>query len=64
VVIVDKKANIALVEGDQAKQREVTTGLRDGNLVEVSGEGLQEGMAVVTEGAYGLPPETRIRVQP
>lgn len=64
VVMLNKKANIALVEGDQAKQREVITGLRDGNLVEVSGEGLQEGMSVVTEGAYGLPPETRIRVQP
>ncbi len=36
-------------------------GLRDGKLVEVEGGGLREGMNIVTLGAYGLPPETRIR---
>lgn len=53
---------IAVVDGDSAKHRVIKLGLRDGNLVEISGEGLQEGMAVVTQGVYGLPPETRIRV--
>jgi membrane fusion protein (multidrug efflux system) len=53
---------IAVVEGDSAKQKIIKTGLRDGNLIEVSGEGLQEGMTIVTQGAYGLPAETRIRV--
>ncbi len=55
-------ATIAIVDGDHAKQQPVTTGLRDGDLIEVSGTGLQAGMTVVTEGAYGLPPETLIRV--
>ena len=37
-------------------------GRRDGDLVEVQGEGLTEGMTVGTEGAYGLPEESQIRV--
>jgi membrane fusion protein, multidrug efflux system len=53
---------IALVHNDRAVQKSVKTGLRDGDLVEVEADGLQEGMPVVTEGAYGLPKETKIRV--
>jgi len=53
---------IAVVEGDNARQKVIKPGLRDGNLIEVDGEGLQEGMTIVTQGVYGLPPETRIRV--
>jgi len=53
---------IAVVDGDNAKQKIIKPGLRDGNLIEISGEGLQEGMTIVTQGVYGLPPETRIRV--
>lgn len=53
---------IAVVDGDSAKQKIIKPGLRDGNLIEISGEGLQEGMTIVTQGVYGLPPETRIRV--
>ncbi|TAK61951.1 efflux RND transporter periplasmic adaptor subunit [Methylobacter sp.] len=53
---------IAVVEGDRAKQKVIQPSLRDGNLIEISGEGLQEGMTIVTQGVYGLPPETRIRV--
>jgi membrane fusion protein (multidrug efflux system) len=53
---------IAVVEGDRAKQKVIKPGLRDGNLIEVSGEDLQEGMTIVTQGVYGLPAETRIRV--
>ncbi|MDD5274629.1 MAG: efflux RND transporter periplasmic adaptor subunit [Methylovulum sp.] len=63
VVITDHTATLAVVEGDRAKQREVKPGLRDGNLIEVGGDGLHAGMAIVTQGIYGLPPETRIRVQ-
>jgi len=55
-------SEIAVVEGGRAVKRTVTVGLRDGNLVEVEGEGLKEGMTVVTEGAYGLPQESQIRV--
>ncbi|MCK9396075.1 MAG: efflux RND transporter periplasmic adaptor subunit [Methylobacter sp.] len=53
---------IAIIEGDNAKLKAVKPGWRDGRLIEISGEGLQEGMAIVTQGVYGLPPETRIRV--
>lgn len=62
VVTREGASMIAVVEGDSAKQKIIKPGLRDGNLVEISGEGLQEGMTVVTQGVYGLPPETRIRV--
>ena len=53
---------IAIVTGDTAVRRAVKTGLRDGNLVEVEGDGLKPGMTVVTAGAYGLPKETKVRV--
>ena len=55
---------IAVVEGDRAVQRSVLVGLRDGNLVEISAEGLRAGMTVVTTGAYGLPDDSRIRIIP
>jgi len=53
---------IVLIEGDRAIRKPVTTGLSDGGLVEVSGDGLREGMPVVTEEAYSLPEETKIRI--
>lgn len=62
VVITDKTATIAVVEGEFAKRHAVTVGLREGNWLGISGEGLQPGMTIVTQGAYGLLPETRIRV--
>jgi len=63
-VVKDEKGAsvVAIVDGDMARQVHVTPGLRDGDLIEVSGDGLQADMDVVTEGAYGLPAETRIRV--
>jgi membrane fusion protein (multidrug efflux system) len=53
---------IALVQNDRAVQKPVKTGLRDGGLVEVEADGLQADMTVVTEGAYALPKETKVRV--
>jgi membrane fusion protein (multidrug efflux system) len=53
---------IALVQGDKATQKPVQAGLRDGALIEVEADGLQAGMSVVTEGAYALPKETKVRV--
>jgi len=63
-IVTDEEGHtvVAIVEGDKAKQVPVKTGLRDGALVEVEGEGLKEGALVVTEGAYGLPKETKVRV--
>ena len=53
---------IAVVENNKAFQRVVHTGLRQKRLVEIQGEGIHEGMQIVTTGAYGLLPETNIRI--
>jgi membrane fusion protein, multidrug efflux system len=45
---------IALVEDDKAVLKPVKAGLRDGDLVEVEGDGVEADKTVVTEGAYGL----------
>jgi membrane fusion protein (multidrug efflux system) len=62
VMTSDGLSHIALVEGNNAKQHAVKLGLRDGDLIEIQGDGLNAGMMIVTRGIYGLPPETRIRV--
>jgi membrane fusion protein, multidrug efflux system len=62
IVRVGDESVVAVVEGDTARQQAVHVGLRDGELVEVDGAGLREGMTVVTSGAYGLPKETKVRV--
>ena len=62
VTTVDGRTVIAIVENGKAVQRAVEAGLREKGLVEVQGEGITEGMQVVTEGAYGLPPETKVRI--
>jgi membrane fusion protein (multidrug efflux system) len=53
---------IMVVVGERATRRPVTVGLRERGLVEVSGDGLSEGVTIVTDDAYSLPEETRIRV--
>jgi multidrug efflux pump subunit AcrA (membrane-fusion protein) len=53
---------IVVVQGDRAVHRPVTVGFRDRGLAEVTGEGLTEGMRIVTDEAYGLPTDTKIRV--
>ena len=53
---------IALVESNKACQKPVLPGLRDRPLIEVWADGLQPGMSVVTEGAYALPKQTKVRV--
>lgn len=53
---------IALVQGDTAVRTRVTTGLREGGLVEVEGEGVAEGIPVVVQGAYGLPARTKVKI--
>jgi RND family efflux transporter MFP subunit len=58
----DGASVIAIVEGDTARQKPVKTGLRDDGLIEIEADGLREDMTVVTEGSYGLPRETRVRV--
>ena len=53
---------VAVVDNGKATRKTVKTGLRDGGLIEIQGEGLKEGQIVVTLGAYGLPKETKVRV--
>jgi membrane fusion protein (multidrug efflux system) len=53
---------VAVVERGVARQKPVKAGIRDAGRIEVEGEGLREGLDVVTEGAYALPAETRVRV--
>ncbi|MGH8548461.1 MAG: hypothetical protein ACRERU_07650 [Methylococcales bacterium] len=37
-------------------------GIRDGDFIQVDGEGLQAGLSVVTTGAWGLPETTRVHI--
>jgi membrane fusion protein, multidrug efflux system len=53
---------VALVQGDMAVRTPVRTGLTEGGLIQVEGNGVREGTSVVVQGAYGLLPKTRIRV--
>lgn len=62
VTAEDGTSVVALVHEGIAQQTQVTTGLQEGDWIEVAGAGLAAGAPVVTEGAYGLPGQTRIRV--
>lgn len=53
---------IAVIENGKAFQRVVQPGLHDNGMVEIQGEGIHEGMQIVTTGAYGLLPETNVRI--
>lgn len=58
----DEGSWVMVVEGDSAVRRMVTAGIREGGLVEVTGEELTEGTTIVTADAYSLPEVTRIRI--
>lgn len=58
----DGRSTLSLVEGATARRLEVKAGLRDGDLVEVEGDGVVEGATVVTTGSYALPEQTKVRV--
>ncbi|MCJ7587589.1 MAG: efflux RND transporter periplasmic adaptor subunit [Candidatus Aminicenantes bacterium] len=53
---------IVLVEGDKAVRKPVKAGLRESGLVEVEGEGLKEGLVIVTTDAYGIAGSTKIHI--
>ena len=53
---------VAVVDGSEAVRQRVTTGLREGGVIEVEGAGIREGVSVVVRGAYGLPPRSKITV--
>lgn len=58
----DHKGNstLSIVSNGTSKQISVKTGLRDGQLIEVEGEGINEGVTVITTGSYALPDQTKI----
>jgi HlyD family secretion protein len=59
----DGSTTVMVVGGDgKAHQRGVKTGIRQGDLVQIT-DGLQEGERVVTVGAYGLPDNTKVQVE-
>lgn len=53
---------LMVVEGERAVPKPVRPGLRDGGLAEVEGEGLSEGLIIVTTDAYNLAGETKIHI--
>ncbi len=57
---------VALVDGEKAVLKPVQIGIREGDWVEIEGDGIEADKSVVTEGAYGLIMAqqfaTRIRV--
>lgn len=63
VIDPDGGATVAVVENNKATQKKVQPGVRDGELIEISGEGIAEGTVVVTTGAYGLPKETAVTIR-
>jgi len=62
VTTTEGQTVIAIIENGKAFQRVVQPGLRENGMVEVQGEGIHEDMQVVTVGAYGLLPETKVRI--
>jgi multidrug efflux pump subunit AcrA (membrane-fusion protein) len=57
-------SNYVMVAGsdNKAHQKTVKTGIRQGDQVQML-EGLAEGDRVITSGAYGLPDNTKIRIE-
>jgi membrane fusion protein (multidrug efflux system) len=53
---------LMVVEGDRAVPKPVRAGLRDGGLAEVEGEGLAEGLVIVTTDAYNLAGESKVHI--
>jgi membrane fusion protein (multidrug efflux system) len=51
---------IVVLEGEKAFRKPVKFGLREGGLVEIEGEGIKEGLAIVTEDAYAVPNDTKV----
>jgi HlyD family secretion protein len=56
-------AQVMVVDGQsQASSRDVKTGIQTGQQVQIV-SGLKSGEVVVTEGAYGLPDKTKVKVE-
>jgi len=53
---------LMVVEGGKAVPKAVKTGLRENGLAEVEGDGLKEGLVVVTTDAYNITGETKVHI--
>ncbi len=62
VTTTDGQTVVAVIRGDEAVPTPVKVGIIENDWVEVEGQGVEPGASVVTEGAYGLPGRTKIRV--
>lgn len=62
VTTAEGQTVIAVIEGNKAVQKAVQSGLHENRMVEIQGEEIREGMQVVTAGAYGLLPETQVKI--
>lgn len=59
----DRTAKVMVVgAGGHAHLRGVTPGIRDGDEIQIV-KGLEAGERVVTQGAYGLPDNTRVKIE-
>jgi membrane fusion protein (multidrug efflux system) len=59
----DQSTWVAVVHDEKAHRVPVRAGLREGEWVEITGQGVAEGDPVVTDGAYGLPDDAKVSVQ-
>jgi membrane fusion protein (multidrug efflux system) len=53
---------LMVIEGEKAIPKAVKAGLRESGLAEVEGDGLKEGLVIVTTDAYNLAGETRVHI--
>jgi len=53
---------IVVVDGEKAARKPVKFGLREAGMVEVEGDGIKDGLILVTEDAYAVPDGTKVHV--
>jgi membrane fusion protein (multidrug efflux system) len=53
---------LMVIEGDKAIPKAVKAGLRENGLAEVEGDGLKEGLVIVTADAYNITGETKVHI--
>jgi multidrug efflux pump subunit AcrA (membrane-fusion protein) len=63
-VVADENGDsvISVIEGEQATHKTVKTGLEENGMIEISADGVAEGVRVATAGAFGLPAATRVKL--
>jgi len=52
---------VMVIESDKAEQKEVETGIREGNSVQIT-KGLTGNETVIVNGSYALPDKTRVKI--